>query len=122
MITKEQQKQGFEILNIIAEKCWESPDFKENLINNPKLELENLFGNQVNLPENKKIVIEDQTDNNIIYLNIPQKPDFSNIELSDEQLEAVAGGEIGITGWILIGGAVLLAGGAVGYGIGQAVK
>lgn len=122
MITKEQQKKGFEILNILAEKCWENSEFKDKLINNPRVEIENLLGTNINLPENKKIVIEDQTDNNFIYFNIPQKPDFSNIELSDEQLEAVAGGEIGITGWILIGGAVLLAGGAVGYGIGQAVK
>ena len=36
--------------------------------------------------------MEDQSDSNKIYLNIPQKIDFENLELSEEQLEKVAGG------------------------------
>lgn len=109
-------------MNTLVEKCWENPSYKQALISNPKLEIEKITGNELKIPDGKKLVIEDQTNNNIIYINIPNKPDFSNIELSDEQLEAVSGGEIGLTGWIIISAAVLVAGGATGYAIGEAVK
>jgi hypothetical protein len=61
------------------------------------------------------VVVEDQTNPSIIYLNIPAKPDYSNIELTDEQLEVIAGGEIGIALGIGIGLAALGGGIAVGY-------
>lgn len=122
MITKEQQNVGVKLMNTLVEKCWENPSYKQALISNPKLEIEKITGNELKIPDGKKLVIEDQTNNNIIYINIPNKPDFSNIELSDEQLEAVSGGEIGLTGWIIISAAVLVAGGATGYAIGEAVK
>ena len=61
-------------------------------------------------------------DPSIIYLNIPAKPDYSNLELTDEELEIVAGGEIGIGGAILIGLGVMALGALVGYAVGEAVK
>lgn len=122
MITQKQQKQGVELMKMLVEEAWKNATFKDQLIIDPVQTIQNFTGNAINLPSNKKLIVEDQTNENIIYINIPSKPDFSNIELSDEQLEAVSGGEIGLTGWIIISAVVLIAGGGVGYGLGQAVK
>lgn len=40
------------------------------------------------------MVVSDQTDPNMMYLYIPPKPDFDDMELTNEQLEQVAGGEL----------------------------
>ena len=49
-------------------------------------------GSQTNLR------IEDQTDANTIYLNIPRSVDLDSVELSEQELEAVSGG----SGWTTI--------------------
>ncbi|WP_229201935.1 hypothetical protein [Arsenicibacter rosenii] len=38
------------------------------------------------------MVVNDQTDKSKIYVNIPAEPEIESMELSEEQLEAVAGG------------------------------
>lgn len=75
----------------IVVKAWEDESFKKELIANP-LETLNQFTNSKLDFGGKNIQIEDQTDRNIIYLNIPPKMDFENVELSEEQLEKIAGG------------------------------
>ncbi len=89
--TKEQQK-GQELHQTLVKKAWESTTFKEQLINNPEATIEEVTGVKSNTPSDVKIVVEDQTDSNIIYLNIPQKINLENIELTEEQLEMIAGG------------------------------
>jgi hypothetical protein len=100
----------------LIEKSWNDSVFKENLINSP---LET--SKEVKLGNSKEFVVEDQTDSDTIFLNIPPKPNLDEIELSDEQLEHVSGGEVGVlltiaTAW-WIGGAFV-----VGTGIGVAAK
>lgn len=90
MITQEQQMQGAELIRTLAQKAWESSTFKEQLINSPISTIEAITG-QPMLP-NTKIVVDDQTDASIIYLNIPRKLDIGELELTDEQLEMVSGG------------------------------
>ena len=90
MITVEQQKYGAKLMNTLAQKAWESSAFKEQLINNPVSTIESVTGQRMEL--DLKVVVEDQTDESIIYLNIPSKPDLASLELTDEQLEMVAGG------------------------------
>lgn len=90
MITQEQQKQGAEFIKTLAQKAWESSTFKEQLINNPVSTIESFTGQPMLL--NTKIVVDDQTDDSIIYLNIPRKLNLDEIELTDEQLEMVSGG------------------------------
>jgi hypothetical protein len=66
-----------------------------------------------------KFVVEDQTDSSIIYLNIPRKVELENFELTDEQLNAVSGGEI-VLGLAI--GAAFLTGMGVGVAIYAAVN
>jgi hypothetical protein len=96
MITQEQQIQGAELIKTLAQKAWESSAFKEQLINNPVSTIESVTGQK--LQTDLKIVVEDQTDESVVYLNIPAKPDLSTLELTDEQLEMVAGGTDFISG------------------------
>ena len=118
MITVEQQKYGAKLMNTLAQKAWESSTFKEQFIKNPATAIQEVTGKPFAMPENKKLVVEDQTDPSIIYLNIPSKPDYSEIELTDEQLEIVAGGEIMCVGaWVVVGVVCLAAGTGVGYAL-----
>lgn len=90
MITQEQQKQGAELMNTLAQKAWESSTFKEQLIANPVSTIELVTGKK--MQPNINFIVEDQTDESIIYLNIPRKIEIEELELTDEQLEMVAGG------------------------------
>lgn len=75
----------------IVVKAWEDEDFKNELIANPLKTLNQFTKRELDFG-GKNLKVEDQTDNNTIYLNIPPKMDFENIELSEEQLEKIAGG------------------------------
>lgn len=90
-LTKEQEK-GQELLQTLVKKAWESASFKEQLVNNPELAIQQVADEKVNLTHGMKISVEDQTDSNIIYLNIPAKVKIENIELTEEQLNKVSGG------------------------------
>ena len=87
-----QQKKIKEMYQELVQKAWESATFKEQLINNPKETISEF--SEVRFNEKANIEVEDQTDTNIIYLNIPrsrEKLDL-DLELTDEQLEQVSGG------------------------------
>lgn len=75
----------------VVQKAWEDAEFKKALIANPLEAIEKLTGKKLNLPEGKKLVVRDQTDESTVYINIPAAPEV-DAELSEEQLEAVAGG------------------------------
>ena len=113
-ITQEQQEQGQELYQELVQKAWESSTFKEQLINNPNLAIEKVTGRKVNFDkmdsDNIKFKVEDQSDPNIIYLNIPQKIDLENVELTPEQLEMISGGDGGFfdgLGYALMDHAIL---------------
>ena len=63
-LTIEQQEKGAELLKTLAQKAWESASFKEQLIKNPASTIEQLTGKAV--PTDKKIIVEDQTDESVI--------------------------------------------------------
>lgn len=86
-LTKEQK-----LIQTIVQKAWEDEAFKQELIANPVKAIENLTGKSVNLPEGKTLVVRDQTEESIVYINIPVEPNMDDMELNEEQLEAVAGG------------------------------
>ncbi len=69
--TQEQQKQGAELMKALVEKAWENASFKDQLVKNPTAAIEEFTGKGFTMPEGKKVVVEDQTDNSVIYLNIP---------------------------------------------------
>ncbi|KAB8155126.1 TOMM propeptide domain-containing protein [Kordia sp. TARA_039_SRF] len=89
-LTEQQKAQYF--LTSIYKKAWEDSVFKKNLIKKPLETLNKFTGKEGNVPEGKILVVEDQTNPNHIYLNIPAKPNnYGNTELSDNQLEDISG-------------------------------
>lgn len=79
-------------LQAIITEAWENETFKNDLINNPKEVIESFMGQSINLPGGKELQVVDQTNENVIYINIPAEPNMEDLELNEEQLEAVAGG------------------------------
>ncbi len=79
-------------LQTIIGKAWEDDAFKQELIENPLDAIEKLTGEKLTLPEGKTLVVRDQTDESMVYINIPLEPNVDDIELNEDQLEAVAGG------------------------------
>jgi len=72
----------------LIQKCWKDADFKKQVVSDPKGMLEHHIGQK--LPAQLKIVIHEE-DVNTLHFSIPPAP--SNVtELSDDDLEKVAGG------------------------------
>lgn len=85
--TKEQ-----EVFQQIVQEAWENESFKKELVSDPVTAIEKLTGEKVNIPEGKTLVVRDQTDESVVYINIPAEQNMDDVELNEEQLEAVAGG------------------------------
>ncbi len=89
--TNEQKEVQEQMIAVMA-KCWEDENFKQELLANPVDTIEKFKGSPLNIPEGMNFVVTDQTDPSSIYFNIAAKPMFDSVELTDDQLEAVAGG------------------------------
>jgi hypothetical protein len=76
----------------VIQKAWEDAQFMNELKANPVETIEKLTGHKISLPEGQKLVVVDQSDASTVYFNIPKKIDFETLELTEEQLEMVAGG------------------------------
>jgi len=76
----------------IVQEAWDNAEFKKELMANPVAAMEKLTGHKINLPEGQKLVVVDQTNESTVYFNIPRKIDITALELTEEQLEMVAGG------------------------------
>ena len=86
------RKNKEEVLRLIISKAWEDIDYRKNLITDPLIAIENLTGAKIILPEGITLVVNDQTDKSKVYMNIPSEPDIEDIELTEDQLEFIAGG------------------------------
>jgi Nitrile hydratase, alpha chain len=76
--------------DIIA-KAWKDEAFKQELLSNPNATLKALG---LKVPSNVEVQVIEETANKV-YLVLPSKPSvITDTELSDEQLEAVAGGRM----------------------------
>lgn len=71
----------------LVAQAWKDEAFRQELISNPKAAIEKEIGQE--LPESTDIRVLEETGNTV-YLVLPQKPSLE--ELSEEELEAVAGG------------------------------
>lgn len=87
-LTKDQK-----ILDAIIKKAWQDPTFKSNLIASPITTIENFLGQPFHLPEGKNIAFVDQTDFSTIFINIPAEVNMDDVELNEEQLDIVSGGD-----------------------------
>jgi len=77
----------------LVQKAWVDGTFKNELVSNPVAAIEKFTGKKMNLPKGKTLVVSDQTDESTVYINIPATPKkIEDVELNEEQLEAVAGG------------------------------
>jgi hypothetical protein len=100
----------------LIEKCWKDPDFKKQILSDPKGMLERHTGQK--LPEQVQIFIHEEDANNL-HFSIPPAP--SNLtELSDLDLEKVAGGTEFFVGMVA-GTAVLIGGIVTGASAGAAI-
>lgn len=77
-----------EMETLIIERAWKDPAFKKEFVADPKGTIEKYSGQK--LPDAIKIVVHEE-DRNTMHLAIPPSPTNAN-ELSDEELEQVAGG------------------------------
>lgn len=111
-ITQEQQIKAQEFHNELIRKAWSDSNFKDQLINEPLEAISLVRGNKPELPEGTKVLVEDQTDDTKIFLNIPRKVNLDDFELADEEMEAVAGGIVVATLGIAAGVVTL-----VGFGM-----
>lgn len=81
------------ILENVVDEAWSNPAFKASLIESPVEAISALTGKKVKLPEGKnRLVVSDQSDPTTAYFNIPVQVDMEDAELTEEQLEIVAGG------------------------------
>ncbi len=76
----------------VVQRAWDDAQFKSELMANPVETMQKLTGNKINLPQGKRLVVIDQSDESTVYFNIPRKIDINSLELTEEQLEMVAGG------------------------------
>ncbi len=85
--TKQEQ-----VFRQVTAEAWQDDAYKQELLENPVAAIEKLTGEKVDLPEGKKLVVTDQSDPDTLYFNLPVKPDINETALTEEQLEAIAGG------------------------------
>jgi len=93
-LTKEQQETQ-EVLAKVLTEAWENENFKQDLIQFPEDAIKKLTGKSLKIKEGAKMVVVDQSEKDTFYLNIPASPNVDDIELTEDQLELVAGGGLG---------------------------
>jgi hypothetical protein len=97
----------------LIQKCWKEPEFRTQVLADPKGTFERHLGRP--LPADLKIVIHEE-DAKTLHFALPPPP-VGVTELSDEELEKVAGGTE-VVGTVLLTIGVATASAAVGLTVG----
>jgi hypothetical protein len=83
------------IFEQVVEEAWNNPAFKASLIENPVAAIKALTGQDIKLPAGiDRLVVKDQSNPETAYLNIPVQLNMEDAELTEQQLEVVAGGVV----------------------------
>jgi hypothetical protein len=90
----------------LVARAWQDDEFKQELLNNPRAAFKREFGDKISFYEDADIRVIEETYNTFC-LVIPKKPNISTEELSEDQLEAVAGGIAPLVGAALVGAGVI---------------
>ncbi|WP_208346021.1 NHLP leader peptide family RiPP precursor [Aetokthonos hydrillicola] len=111
MSEQSQARTRREIEAHIIAQAWKDNAYKQELLNNSKAVIEKEF--EVQIPDDIKVNVLEENPTTL-YFVLPMRPEISGQELSDEQLEAIAGG--GNTGvFSLIFASAALTSAAAGY-------
>jgi len=100
-----------ELETALIKKCWQDPVFQKEVVADPKGMWEKATSQK--LPDNVKIFIHEE-DHNTIHLSIPPAPSKVG-ELSDAELEQVAGGTEIALGFAIIMTIATAIGASAGY-------
>ena len=112
--TLKERKTNEEVFKTIFTKWNKNASFKKQFIERPIETLEEEVGKKMNLPEwKKKLIVEDQSDTSIIYLNIPANEEL-DFEMTEKEMEMVSGGVL-CGGACVATGIVFLASVAIGW-------
>jgi hypothetical protein len=107
------QRSRNEIEAHLVAKTWKDNSFKQQLLANPKATIEQEFG--VQLPEALNIRIM-QENAETLYITLPTRPSVNEDELSEKELETVAGGITPVTIGVTAAGAAFTFGAAANEG------
>ncbi len=93
----ENKERSKEIIAEVIEKARQDESFKQELIANPIAAINEFTGKDYKFPEGKVLVFVDQdktpeNTDSTYYFNIATYGDLEEMELTEEQLESIAGG------------------------------
>ncbi|MUG97845.1 NHLP leader peptide family natural product precursor [Scytonema sp. UIC 10036] len=86
---QEQTQDSKEIQTRIIAQAWKDEAYKQELLNNSKSVIEREFN--IQLPSDLQVCVMEENASTFYFI-LPARPNLENVELSEEQLEAVAGG------------------------------
>jgi hypothetical protein len=91
-MSEQQAQTRKDIESRIIAKAWKNEAFKQEFLSNPKPIIEQEFG--VELPAELNVSVYEENSTSL-YFVLPILPQIEGRELSEEELESVAGGFIG---------------------------
>jgi hypothetical protein len=92
-LSVEQKNIAERLVGAVVQKAQKDKVFRAELINNPHQTLEKFSNAKGTISRSVNIVVDDQTDESKQYLILPKKYEVDDFDLTDEQLEMIAGGE-----------------------------
>ncbi|WNJ16384.1 NHLP leader peptide family RiPP precursor [Pontibacter sp. G13] len=111
-----------QLISQIIKRSWEDDSFKNALMANPEATIQETFGASLETKPGTTLKVSDQTNPDHVYLNLPPKPNYDEMELTDEQLELVAGGEFVVSAVVISGIVTATATATLTYTIGKDAK